>query len=433
VQKRGIQEAKYRPFESVIEQCKKVHNDFYDYSKIVDYTIQEKEYTFICPTHGEFKQKMSNHMTGRRCKKCAVESIKKKNTLSQEVAYNKCVEAQNGKYTYPDFNYISDRTNIKVKCEKHGIFEQIPLNHFKGVGCPQCVGVDSKAEIEIRDFLKSHIEIIHSDRTIMENRKEVDIFIPSKNIALEYNGLYYHSDKFQEEDYHLRKTEDCLKKNIKLIHIFEDEWKTKQDIVKSRLLNLIGKTDRKIYGRETTVKEIDSKTHKEFLQENHIQGAVGAKTKLGLFYKEELVSVMSFGELRKNLGSKKQKGVYELLRFCNKLNTNIVGGASKLLKHFEVNYDYDKIISYADRRWSNGELYETIGFTKESISKPNYFYTRGSNRENRFLYRKDVLVAQGHDKNKTEKQIMKELGYNRIYDCGSLKYIKTKNQKECRN
>jgi hypothetical protein len=135
---------------------------------------------------------------------------------------------------------------------------------------------------------------------------------------------------------------------------------------------------------------------------------------------------MTFGELRKSLGNSKKEGSFELLRFCNKLNTNVVGGASKLLKHFENNFEYEEIISYADRRWSNGDLYEKLDFTFISKTRPNYFYVRLDKREPRFKYRKDILVKEGYDKTKTEKEIMKERGYNRIYDCGSLKFVKTK-------
>ena len=131
---------------------------------------------------------------------------------------------------------------------------------------------------------------------------------------------------------------------------------------------------------------------------------------------------MTFGKLRKNLGNKHIEGKYELLRFCNKLNTNVVGGASKLFKYFIKEYEPIEIVSYADRRWSKGNLYEKIGFTKVSITEPSYYYIVNHVRKNRIEYQKHKLVAMGYDSNKTEKQIMKELGYKRIYDCGTIKF-----------
>ena len=141
-----------------------------------------------------------------------------------------------------------------------------------------------------------------------------------------------------------------------------------------------------------------------------------------MYYNDELVSLMTFGNLRKNLNQKNEENVYELLRFCNKLDTNVVGGADKQLKYFIKTYNPNQIISYADRRWSQGNLYEKLNFKFIHNTKPNYFYVIKNKRENRFNHRKDILVKQGYDKNKSEHEIMKERGIYRIYDCGSKKY-----------
>jgi hypothetical protein len=243
------------------------------------------------------------------------------------------------------------------------------------------------------------------------------------NIAIEFDGLYWHSEKKVKNDYHLNKTIECEKKGIQLIHVFEDEWLYKQDIVKSRLSNILGLTPSKIYGRKTEIREVTPKDSKVFLDTNHIQGNVNSSIKLGLYYNDELVSLMTFGTLRKSMGGISKEGSYELFRFCNKLDTTVIGGADKLLKHFIKTYNPKEIISYADRRWSQGGLYEKLGFTHIHDSKPNYWYIIGTNREYRFKYRKDVLVKEGFDPSKTEHQIMLERGINRIYDCGNKKYV----------
>ena len=158
----------------------------------------------------------------------------------------------------------------------------------------------------------------------------------------------------------------------------------------------------------------------KFLFENHIQGKCPSSIKLGLFYNDEIVSLMTFGKSRHFIGNGKTE--WELLRFCNKMDTRVVGGASKLLKHFIKTYNPNEIVSYADKRWSDGNLYEVLGFQKYNESKPNYFYIVNGKREYRFNYRKSILVKQGYDPNKTEKQIMEERGIPRIYDCGCLCY-----------
>jgi hypothetical protein len=161
---------------------------------------------------------------------------------------------------------------------------------------------------------------------------------------------------------------------------------------------------------------------KLFLNTNHIQGSVNSKIKLGLFYKDELVSLMSFGSLRKSMGQKSTEGYYEMLRFCNKLNTIVIGGASRLFNYFIKKYNPIKVISYADRSWSNGNLYEKLGFQLEHKTKPNYYYVIDDMRKYRFGFRKDVLIKNGADPTKTEHQIMLEKNIYRIYDSGNLKY-----------
>jgi hypothetical protein len=247
---------------------------------------------------------------------------------------------------------------------------------------------------------------------------QLDIYIPSKKLAIEFNGLYWHNELHVDKNYHLNKTELCEKLGIQLIHIFEDEWLYKEDIVKSRLRNILGLTENKIFGRKCIIKEITPKESKEFLNKNHIQGSVNSKIKLGLYYEGELVSLMSFNHIRNNSNDNS----YDLVRFCNKLNTNIIGGADKLLKYFINNYKPKQIISYADRRWSQGNLYEKLGFNFIHYSKPNYFYIIGKNRKHKSNFKYKLLVKQGFDKNKKEHQIMIDRGIYRIYDCGVKKY-----------
>jgi hypothetical protein len=209
-----------------------------------------------------------------------------------------------------------------------------------------------------------------------------------------------------------------------LIHIFEDEWETKKEIVKSRLKNIFGLTENRIYARKTEIKEISTNDARIFVNENHLQDFSNASIKLGLYYKDELVSVMCFNKPRLGVGNKYDG--YELVRFCNKINTNVVGGANKLLSFFIKKYNPKQIISYADRRWSLGELYEKLDFEKVSLNKPNYWYVINGKRKHRFGFRKHILKREGFDtENKTEHEIMIERKIYRIYDCGTITYKKT--------
>lgn len=334
---------------------------------------------------------------------------------------------------YPDLNINGyDRTGntLTIKCDNCNNNYDINLPTLRGrlqfnsepcMNCnPYGLSRQSSPEKELGEFLDTLKIPYEISVNGIIGKIELDFYFRSQNLAIEFNGLYWHSDKFKNSNYHLNKTRLCESKGIKLIHIFEDEWYDKKEIIKSRIINLLGLNKRKIYARKTEVKELTNSVCKQFLIDNHIQGNTGSKIKLGLFYNDELVSVMTFGSLRKSLGRNSKKDSYELIRFCNKLNTSVIGGASKLYKYFIKNFSPQYILSYADKRWSKGDLYHSLNMTLSHESKPNYWYVKNYKREHRFKYRKSELVKMGYDKNKSESQIMKELNYNRIYDCGTM-------------
>lgn len=285
----------------------------------------------------------------------------------------------------------------------------------------------SYTETEIYNFCKEFVpDIQQSNRKILNNY-ELDCYSESLKIAIEFNGLYWHSEAHKPKQYHKIKTEQCEEKDIHLIHIYEDDWLYKSEIIKSRLRGLFRKNE-VIYARKCVVKKIDNKISKEFCEDNHLQGSVNSLHSYGLYYNDELVSVMTFGSLRINLGQQNIPDNYELLRFCNKLNINVVGGASKLFKAFIEEINPLEIISYADRSWSNikSNVYLSLGFNFEHTTEPNYSYFNSEKntivRENRYKYRKDVLIKEGFDPENTEHDIMIDRGYLRIYDSGQLKY-----------
>jgi hypothetical protein len=208
-------------------------------------------------------------------------------------------------------------------------------------------------EIELRQYIKQLLpneNIVFNDRKIL-NGLELDIYIPNKKIAIEFDGIYYHSELSgnKNKNYHLNKTKICLEKNIQLIHILEDEWINKQSIVKFRLENVLIKRKEKVYyARKCIVKELTRKQKNKFLNNYHLQGTINSTINLGLFKDNELISVISLGKLRKSLGSNSKRGEYELLRYAT--SKLVIGGFAKLIKHFIKKYEVKKIITYADRK-----------------------------------------------------------------------------------
>lgn len=282
----------------------------------------------------------------------------------------------------------------------------------------------SKGQLEVVDYIRElGFEVKVNDKKTLKG-VEIDVFISELNIGFEYNGLYWHSEKMgKHKQYHLDKQKLGLNNGVKIYHIFSDEWLNKKDIVKNKIKHILGKSENPIYGRKCIIKEITTKEKDEFLINNHIQGIDKGSIKLGGFYNDELVGVMTFSHPRISTGGKKEEDTYEIVRFSSK---NVIGLGSKLLKYFIKNYNPKTIISYADKRWSfNTEksIYNKMGFTFVGDTVPNFWYVKHDDKRfHRYTYRKDVLVKKGFDKNKSGDLIMKELGYLKVWDCGNLKF-----------
>jgi hypothetical protein len=330
------------------------------------------------------------------------------------------------------FSYNNNDLFFKCEyCDNVSIINKGLIHNRKRLNLDYClicnpIGSSNTSQYhkQIVQFLKQYSinNVIDNDRTVLDG-KEIDIYLPDHNIGIEFNGLYWHSEECgKDKNYHLNKTKLALSKGVKLIHIFEDEWVNNPEIVKSRLLNLLNKTPNKIYGRKCIIKEITNNECKEFLNENHLQGYTPASNNIGLFYNDELVSLMTFGK-RKITG----KNSLELIRFCNKINTNVIGSASKLFKYFINKYKPEELISYADIRWSgineSSTIYNKLGFKLKHITVPNYWYNYSYQRYHRYNFRKDKLIKDGFDPNKTEREIMLERGYTKIWDCGNLLFL----------
>ena len=291
--------------------------------------------------------------------------------------------------------------------------------HSNNKLCTICNPISSLSSIK-EDMLYNFILENYKGK-IIKNYKdqfEIDIYLPELSIGIEFNGIYYHSDKFKEKNYHISKSNFFKNKLIHIFHIWEDDWTYHNDIVKSQILNLLSLTKNKIYARNCDVREVNIVDSRKFLNNNHIQGFVKSNIKIGLYYNEELVSFMSFDhyEGRNKIGDTE----WNLNRFCSLLRTNVVGGASKLLSYFIKNTKVSRIVSYADKDWSSGTLYNKLGFELVSETSADYKYIIGDKRIHKSRYRKSRLVKS----KMTEYQIMKSSDINRIYDCGKLKFEK---------
>ena len=413
--------------EEFIEKAREIHGDKYDYSK-VEYINNQTPVCIICPEHGEFNQTPNKHLSGHGCSICNLNKRNVKNRLTTEEFIERARKIHGDKYDYSKVDYNGYEKYVEIGCPIHGFYKQTPDSHLHSDGCPKCGVTFSKNEEEIYVFLTDIFgkeKVFERNRTIIKPY-ELDIYIPSIKIGIEYNGLYWHSDKYKsDKNYHLKKLNACKQNNIKLLQIFEDEYVNNRDIVYEKIKHIL-KLDSdlpKVMGRKCTIKTVTGNIAKEFLTKYHIQGYVASTIYLGAYYNDELIAVMSFKQ-------EQNKTHWELTRFASNYNYVCQGIGGKLFKYFVRNYNPKEIKSFADRRWTIDEennIYLQLGFRFDSYTPPEYRYFKASDgiiRQHKFNFRK-----QRHNKKyglpltMTEREMTDELGYSRIYDCGLIKYV----------
>lgn len=295
----------------------------------------------------------------------------------------------------------------------------------------------SKMELAVESLIRSLVPdakvCVHDRHTIWP--QELDISLPDYKLAIECNPTATHNSSFEDpwggepktHSYHRRKSKACEEKGYFLFHIFGYEWTHKREIIESMLRNLLHCNDTKIYGRDCTVQVVESKECLAFLNHNHRQGYVASPINLGLYYGDELVSLMTFGHARHTIGKiKNTKHTYELVRFCSKLNTTVVGGANKLFQHFLRKYKPTSITSFSDIAHTRGLLYEQLGFHKVRESEANYLwvdiasdkaYHRANVQKSRIArFLKDYDL----DDSDSEKHIMEIHNFAQVFDSGTI-------------
>ena len=266
----------------------------------------------------------------------------------------------------------------------------------------------SAPENEVLDYITSFGIESEKTRKVIPP-KEIDIYCPDYKVGIEFNGDYWRREEKLGKDYHRDKSQYAAKKGIFLYHIFEYEWRDprKQECIKNQLKNLFEKNSRTIYARKCEIREVSVKERETFLDSNHVQGDDNSSVRYGLYFENELVSLMTFCKPRFS-----KKYDWELSRYCSKADCNVVGGASKLFKHF-IETHGGTVVSYSDIAKTRGTLYEKLGFECDHISPPNYVWTNPDG---------DVLSRyQCQMKNETE--IMTERGYVRVYGCGNKVWV----------
>lgn len=403
----------------ILDKIKNRHADQYQYSDDIESKSSHDKIKIICPMHGEFEQRLHFHIKGHGCPKCSYIRIGDLSRLTAEEFVARGILVHGTTYLYDNTNYINMSTKVTVTCKTHGDFDVKAHDHiFNRCGCPKCS--TSSGQMQLFEFVKSlDPNAILNDRKLI-SPYEIDIVSHKHKLAIEYHGLYYHSynrtESADERKSHIFKINLLSEKGYRLYQFFEHEYAYKKEIIHSMIRNRLNGS-LKFHARKCELVDLTTQEYRTFVDANHIQGFNAAKHALGLKYGDEILTVMSFRE--------HDTYDFEIVRLANKLGTSVVGGASKLLYHFMLRYPSSKILTFADRRYSIGDVYTSVGFKFIEYTKPNYFYYKGNKILSRQRCQKHKLnkLLESFDPNLTEAENMFLNGYRRVWDAGHSKFV----------
>jgi len=382
-----------------------------------------------------------------KCKQTLLKNYGVDNYYKSEEFLDKSSKQRYQKWTctFPDYiellniaensnkQQLFENPNIELEfnCTRCNTLDKVPTETAKwrirntGTPCINCSGIShgSAKQLKISEFIQSFDVNIISNFKLLNNT-QVDIYCPDYNMGFEFDGLYWHNDLRKDKKYHITKTNVAKEQGITLIHIFEDEWEHNEDIVKSRIKNLLKISSIKIFARKCEIKEVDKITEKSFLINNHIQGYANSKVAIGLYHNDILVSLMSFSKPNRAKGQQLIDGHWELLRYCSLLDHSVIGGASRIFSKFIQIYDPIQVLSFADKRWSIGNLYKELGFDQHKDTAINYWYINIKKVSR--IYRYKLRKTKEDIQELSEYENRLQQGYLRIWDCGHCKFIWTK-------
>lgn len=356
------------------------------------------------------------------CPKCAKERVAYNQTLSMSEV-TEFVHSTGCKLI--STSYAGNMDKLLIQCRLCGTVFANTLKDFKNNGtfaCTECTRTNiSIEEKRIANWLRDlGIRVSENDRTVLGG-KELDILLPDYNLAIEYNGVHYHTEEYgRHRRYHLDKTNACKDVGIRLIQLWDVEWRRSPEICKSMILARLGKAH-KVNGRSCTVRRIDDRQLvMRFLDDNHLQQSDASTIWYGLWHRGELISVMTFCVPRYN-----KLFQYEISRFCTKCGVVVRGGASKMFSRFIRDLRPTNVVTYADLRYATGAVYANMGFKYVRQNPPGYAYEKNGRLYNRLQFQKHKLIKRFGDAaciGKTESQIMIDQKFSRLWDCGTAVY-----------
>ncbi len=350
------------------------------------------------------------------------------NTIRQFISDNNSIKVDNQKQSrnnnflektdkrLHDYDFLQTCSEHKQSLKEVGKTLNVAPNTVRLYALKQKIYFNSISGIEnaLLNFVRT-LDINATRTRKIIKPYEIDVYSEKYKLGIELHGEFWHNEDKVAINYHLKKQKMAEEAHVTLIQIFAHEWKQKKKIIESIIKSRVG-NNQKIYARKLQFVEIDKNSAKEFFNENHLQGWLKCKHVFGLIDSDgNILSAITFGKSRFHKDCD-----YEVLRFANKLNTNVVGGFSKLIKNSQKILQYKKLVTYSHKRLFSGKVYEKAGFTKIHETRPGYFWfnIKTADIKSRHQTQKHKLKTS-----KSEIQHMKNNNYRRVFDCGQNVYI----------
>lgn len=439
--------------DEFLEAARKVHGDRFDYGRTV-YRRNAEKVIVTCREHGDFEIAPANHTHKRQgCPSCAVFTRGRRHNLTSAIASAATKKAAAAEqlesrgravhgeaYDYSAVQYDGMRAKVTIICPDHGPFEQTPMHHIlRAHGCPRCSHHLSRAEDEIAAFVGTFTKIVQRDRLVIAP-KELDIFIPDKNLAIEYCGMFWHSHGSVDEERtgrlrHFEKHQACEAAGIRLLTLYETDWLGRKKQMKRLIRNAIGASKGSLMARKCTLAQVPLHEAAAFFEEWHPQGGAGHGHHWGLYWKGKLVACMRFSLGANDRGATTSRE-WTLARYATRIN--VAGGAGKLFRAFLNDVKPERVKSFSDNRLFSGQMYEKLGFRLDAEIEPDYMvWSQKAGLRPKAHYQRRLLQARLLEHGlsetfnpqkdaRTETEMTYLMGARRIYDCGKRRWLWTR-------
>lgn len=424
----------YNDQKSFIEAATKKHLGRYLYDK-VQYINAHGKVAITCREHGVFYQNPTNHMQGKGCPACSGVATGKRSRSNLEQFLSAAKSIWGDRWDYSCVVYTKAHDKIEIGCRIHGLFTQTPTNHLTGkLACPKCNHTSSLAEDEVMRFAAIFGRAVQRDRQVIKP-KELDIYLPDHKLAIEYCGEYWHSSSSKGEEAemryrHIKKYQLCREAGVRLLTLYETEWKTHNYAVRRLIRNALGKSRGKVMARKCALGRVPHAIARAFYDRYHPQGGAGNGDHYGLFWKGKLVACMRFTFGANDRG--KTERVWTLTRYATRIT--VAGGASRLFQAFVREQQPTEVKSFSDNRFFDGGMYRALGFSLEEELGPDYMVYHPkfgllpkSHYQRRMIPKRleELGINEKFDPKtdpRTEAEMTYFMGARRLYDCGKKRW-----------